>query len=956
MNKPTRLIALLVALSIVASLASAQGRITSPKQEFGFIVGEDYQLINSTQLSAYWKKLAAESDRMKLVEIGKSSEGRPMLMALISSPKNLGKLEQYKQISRRLALAQGLTDAEAKKLASQGKAVVWIDGGLHASEIVGSQQIVELVYQMLTGRDEETLKILDEVILLAVPVNPDGQELVANWYMREKDPLKRTMSGLPRLYQKYVGHDNNRDYYMVTQPETEAVSRQLYIEWHPQFLYNHHQTGPAGTVLFCPPFRDPFYYYFDPMVPVGTDLLGLAMHERFAAEGKPGAIMRSGASYSTWWNGGLRSTGYFHNVIGILTEMIGNPTPMDIPFIPDRVLPKGDYPYPIMPQKWHMRSSIDYSITADKAILDFAARRREEILFNRYVMGRNAIAKGNTDTWTFEPQQIAALQAQIEKDRSAAAPAAGAAQGPAGAGGGMRGGGSTPLKYYDLLRDPLKRDPRGYIIPSDQADFPTAVKFVNTLIKSGIAVQAATKPFTVLNKTYAAGSYVVKTAQAFRAHVISMFEPQDHPNDFAYPGGPPRPPYDSAGWTVAFQMGIKFDRILEPFDGPFQEIKGFAKLAGAPLPAVDAWPTAGFLLSHQVNDSAIVVNRVLKAKEDVFWLKKPFQTAKGLWPAGTIYIPNKPAVLPILSGAVKDLGLTFEAVDVRQVSFEIIQIKQPRLGVWDSYGGSMDSGWAQWILTQFEFPFEVVYAPGLDAGNLNSKFDVLVFVNGGIPAFGAGGRGGRGGAGGGQANADAVPAEYRAMVGSSSVDKTLPQIRKFIEGGGTVLAVGSATNLGYHLGLPIANHLVEKTPDGREVPLGNQKCYVPGSILQVRVDNTNPIAFGMPDVVDVFFNNSPVFDMLPDAALRGAQAAAWFESTNPLRSGWVWGDEYLWRGVQAVTAMVGKGKVFLFGPEITFRGQPHGTFKFLFNGIFLSGAREGIIGGVSGGAKNAPWN
>jgi len=937
MKKLARPIVLLVALAAVVALASAQGKITSPKQELGFNVGEDYQLINYTQLSAYWKKLAGESDRMKLVEIGKSSEGRPMLMAIISSPKNLGKLDLYKQISRRLALAQGLTDAEAKKLSLQGKAVVWIDGGLHATESVGSQQIVELVYQMLSGRDDETLRILDEVILLAVPVNPDGQELVANWYMREKDPLKRAMSGLPRLYQKYVGHDNNRDYYMVTQPETEAVSRQLYIEWHPQFLYNHHQSGPAGTVLFCPPFRDPFYYYFDPMVPVGTDLLGLAMHERFAAEGKPGAIMRSGASYSTWWNGGLRSTGYFHNVIGILTEMIGNPTPMDIPFIPDRVLPKGDYPYPIMPQKWHMRSSIDYSITADKAILDFAARRREEVLYNRYVMGRNAIAKGNTDTWTFEPQQIAALQAQIEKDRAAAAPAAGAGQ-AAPAGGGMRGGG-TPIKYYDMLRDPSKRDPRGFIISSAQADFSTATKFVNTLIKSGVTVHVATKPFTVLAKTYSAGSYVVKTAQAFRAHVISMFEPQDHPNDFAYPGGPPRPPYDSAGWTVAFQMGIKFDRILEPFDGPFQEIKGFAKLADgtAAVPAADAKSTAGFLLSHQVNDSAIVVNRLLKAKEEVTWLKKPFQTAKSPWPAGTIFIPFKPTVLPILSKAAKDLGVSFEAVDVRPAG-EAFRLKLPRLGVWDSYGGSMDSGWTQWILTQFEFPFEVVYAPGLDAGNLNAKYDVLVFVNGGIPAFGSGGRGGRGGGGGGQANLDAIPAEYRSMVGSSSVDKTLPQIRKFIEEGGTVLAVGGATSLGYHLGLPIANHLVEKTPDGREVPLGNQKYYVPGSILQVKVDNTNPIAYGMPDAVDVFFDNSPVFDMLPDAGLRGAQAAAWFESANPLRSGWVWGDEYLWRGVQAVTASVGKGKVFLFGPEITFRGQPHGTFKFLFNGIFIGGA------------------
>jgi hypothetical protein len=951
MNKLHRPIVLIVALAVIVSLAPAQGRITSPKQELGFNVGDDYQLINYTQLAAYWKRLAKESDRMKLVEIGKSSEGRPMLMAVISSPKNLGKLDLYKQISRRLALAQGLNDAEAKKLSMQGKAVVWIDGGLHATEIVGSQQLVELVYQILSGKDEETLRILDEVILLACPVNPDGQELVANWYMRDKDPLKRATSGLPRLYQKYVGHDNNRDYYMITQPETEAVSRQLYIEWHPQFLYNHHQSGPAGTVLFCPPFRDPFYYYFDPMVPVGTDLLGLAMHERFAAEGKPGAIMRSGASYSTWWNGGLRSTGYFHNVIGILTEIIGNPTPMDIPFIPDRVLPKGDYPYPIMPQKWHFRSSIDYSITADKAILDFAARRREEILYNRYVMGRNAIAKGSRDTWTFEPQQIAALQAQIAKDRAAAAPAAGAPPAAAGPGGGGMRGGGTPLKYYDMLRDPSTRDPRGFIISSAQADFPTATKFVNTLIKSGVTVHQATKPFTILNKTYSAGSYVVKTAQAFRAHVISMFEPQDHPNDFAYPGGPPRPPYDSAGWTVAFQMGIKFDRILEPFDGPFQEIKGFAKLPVSPLPT-PAWPTAGFLLSHQVNDSAVVVNRLLKAKEEVFWLKKPFQTPTGLWPAGTIFIPNKPAVLPILSKAIKDLGVSFEAVDAKQMPSDVLLLKLPRVGVWDTYGGSMDSGWAQWILTQFEFPFEVVYAPMLDAGNLGSKYDVLVFVGSGIPGFGPGGRGG----GGGQQNLDAIPQEYRGMIGSVTADKTIPQIRKFIEEGGTVLTVGGSTSLGYHLGLPIANHLVEKTPDGREVALSNQKYYVPGSILQVRVDNTNPIAYGMPDAVDVFFDNSPVFDMLPDAGLRGAQAAAWFESANPLRSGWVWGDEYLWRGVQVVTAAVGKGKVFLFGPAITFRGQPHGTFKFLFNGIFLSTAESRLIGGVVGGAKSPGSN
>ena len=955
MKKLQRPALLIAALAVLAALAAAQAPITSPKQEFGFNVGDDYVLINYTQLVAYWKKLAKESDRMKLFEIGKTSEGRTMLMAVISAPRNLAKLELYKQISQRLSAAQRLTDADARRLAVQGRAVVWIDGGLHASEVAGSQQIIELVYQMLSGQDAETLRILDDVILLACPVNPDGQELVADWYMREKDPAKRTMGGLPRLYQKYVGHDNNRDFYMVTQPETTAVSRQLFIDWDPQIIYNHHQSGPAGTVLFCPPFRDPFYYYFDPMIPLGTDLVGLAMHERFAAEGKPGAIMRSGASYSTWWNGGLRSTGYYHNAIGILTEIIGSPTPQEIPFIPDRVLPKGDYPYPIMPQKWHFRSTIDYLMTANKAILDYASRQREELLYDRYIMGRNAVAKGGTDTWTFEPQQIAGLQAQIEKDRAAASPA-GTAGAPApaagGAGfGGMRGGGA-PLKYYDMLRDPAKRDPRGYVIPAAQADFPTAVKFVNTLIKSGIVVHQATKPFTVLDKTYAAGSFVVKTAQAYRAHVISMFEPQDHPNDFAYPGGPPRPPYDSAGWTVAFQMGVTFDRILEAFDGPFVEVKGFATPPAGTMPAVSS-PVGGYLLSHQVNDAAIVVNRLLKAKEDVFWLKKPLQTASGLWPAGTIFIAPKPSVLPILTSAAKDLGLSFEAVDVQQTPNDVLRLKPPRLAVWDTYGGSMDSGWAQWILTQFEFPFDVIYAPTLDAGNLIAKYDVLVFLGGGIPAFGPGARGGRGGGGfGGQMNPESIPAQYRGMIGSITADKTIPQLRKFVEEGGTILTVGGATSLGYHFGLPIANHLTEKTADGREVAIPTTKFYVPGSILKVRVDPANPIAYGMPDAVDVFFDSSPVFDLLPDAAQRGASAACWFESANPLRSGWVWGDEYLWRGTAVVTAGLGKGKVALFGPEITFRGQPHGTFKLLFNGIFLSAAESGIIGGPAGGAKN----
>jgi len=423
MNRRLHLVRVAAFLLITSTTAVAQNKITSPKEQLGFNFGDDYQLANYSQLVDYWKKLAGQSDRMKLVEIGKSAEGRTMVMAIITAPENQRKLEHYRDIARRLATAEGLTDEQAHALAAEGNAVVWIDGGLHATEVLGAQQLMELVYQMVSMNDPETLRILKDVILLATPVNPDGLDLVANWYMREQDPMKRSLAGLPRLYQKYIGHDNNRDFYMVNQPETEAINRVFFHDWFPQIVYNHHQTGPVGTVLFARPFRDPFNYYLDPLVPIGIDLVGAAMHSRFIAENKPGATMRSGSSYSTWWNGGLRTVCYFHNMIGLLTESIGNPTPIEIPFLPQRQLAKGDLPFPIAPQKWHFRQSIDYSITANRAVLDLASKHREDFLFNIYRMGKNSIERGSEDYWTITPKRIAEVQAAIAKDSPQAAQA-----------------------------------------------------------------------------------------------------------------------------------------------------------------------------------------------------------------------------------------------------------------------------------------------------------------------------------------------------------------------------------------------------------------------------------------------------------------------------------------------------------------------------------------------------
>jgi hypothetical protein len=259
-----------------------------------------------------------------------------------------------------------------------------------------------------------------------------------------------------------------------------------------------------------------------------------------------------------------------------------------------------------------------------------------------------------------------------------------------------------------------------------------------------------------------------------------------------------------------------------------------------------------------------------------------------------------------------------------------------RVALWDQYGGSMPSGHTRWLLEQFEFPFEVVYPATVDAGNLASKYDVIVLPSGAVPS--RAGRGGGGGGGFGFAlDTTTIPAEFRPTLGRFSAARTVPALKQFLEAGGTVVAVGTSANLGTQLGLPLVNALVEKTSTGTERELSADKFYVPGSVLRVQVDTTLSVSAGLPGSLDVFYDNSPAFRLGSDAAAKGVRALAWFPTATPLRSGWAWGQNYLDGAVEAAEATVGKGKLYMFAPEITFRGQPHGTFKWLFNSIYGGG-------------------
>lgn len=950
-------LSLIVALSFLSAFGSAllaQGKVSSPTEVFGHSVGEDHFLANYSQLVSYWRKLAKESPRMIVEEIGKTSYGQKMLMAVISSPKNMSRLDRYRQSSKRLALARNLSETDARRIASAAKSVVWIDAGMHATESIAAQNILELVYRMTSRNDAETLRILDNVILLVCPANPDGMEMVANAYMANKK-----VGRLPVLYQRYVGHDNNRDFYMSNMRETEAINRVLYRRWLPQIVYNHHQSAPRGTIIFTPPFRDPFNYNVDPLVIRGIELVAAHINHRFASEGKRGVISRTGAPYSTWWNGGLRTTTYFHNMIGILTEVFGKPEPTKLVQSYSRRLPYGDYPMPIASTLWHARQTIEYLQTSNMAILDLAARYREDLLYNSYVMGRNAIKMGNRDNWTPTPRLLAIAKKRRPEPsrRRGRRRAAGGASTAEDQRAEEREDGNVEkiekVQEVDAFADPDLRDARGYILPKGQADFSAATRFVNILRKSGVEVMQATTDFNVNGTRYGRGSYVVKAAQAFRAQVMDMFEPQWHPDDLGS-GGEPVRPYDSAGWTPAMQMGVTFDKILDGFDGPFRAIEGLAK----DLPGSVTDGKAGFVMSHAESNSYRASNRLLTAGETVYWTTIDWKLGKKTLPAGSIFISKKKGTFKRIKALAADLGLDFLGV-ASVPPGEVLQLKLPRIGLFDVYGGHMPTGWAQWVLEQFEFPVDLVFGKRIHDGKLIDDYDALIFLTG-LP------RAGNARAGNARTGAASRRRRRRSRVDEEEAlriakamppfrdwsrvserlvrlekDKAIPALEAFVEAGGTLLAMGSqATLVSKHFKLPIVEGVFVKDKKGKLRRSASSEFFIPGSLVNITVDRNTLLGYGLPSKMSTMFRRSPVFALDKEKNTSGIAVVSSYTKKDTLASGWAIGQEFLHGKDVVLSIPRGKGSILLYGADVLYRGQPLASFKFVFNGILGAAARR----------------
>jgi len=531
--------------------------VPTPEETLGFRPGADYKLANYSMIVGYYRKLAAAvPERIRVLEIGPTAKGQPMIMAIISSPENMRQLDRYRDISRRLALTRGLTDAQARELAHQGKAVIWIDSGLHASEVASAQHAPELAYRVITEETPEMQFIRDNTILLQVPVmNPDGLNLIADWYQKNVG-TPYELADMPWLYHIYVGHDNNRDWYAMNQPETRNVARVLYQEWFPQIVYNHHQAGPFPSRIFVPPFDEPMNLSIPPLVMRGVHLVGDAMTTRFEKEGKAGAVSRMG--FDTWWNGGMRTAPYFHNMVGILTEtaLYKYATPRF--YKPEEIpqnfrngvfaqIPSSSYPHPWLGGWWHLRDAVEYMLTGSMAVLDVGARMREDWLYNIYQMGRWAIETGE------------------------------------------------------------KGGPYGYVIPQEQWDQGSAVEMLNMLRLGAVEVQRAKAEFVADSKKYPAGSHVILASQPFRAYVVDLLERQKYPDLREYAGGPPKRPYDITGWTLPLQMGINVARIEKPFSADLEAIDTVAEPVRQP---------EGYL-SRRENASFRWVNQALRSGKAV---------------------------------------------------------------------------------------------------------------------------------------------------------------------------------------------------------------------------------------------------------------------------------------------------------------------------------------------------
>lgn len=657
-------------LGQVAFTTNAAANVPTPESVLGHRPGDDFYLVNYDESREYFHKLAASSNRIKLITVGKTTRGLDWEIAIISSPENLTNLDKYKDIARKLADGRGLTDESATALAREGKAIVHIDGGLHSTEVAGAQQSVNLAYKLVSSQgDPEVDAILNNVILMLWPtLNPDGQNEVVAWY-RKNAGTTFEISPLPDLYQEYVGHDNNRDGYMNNMVESQDVTR-AELEWDPVIFYCHHQTAPFPTRIFIPPFVEPISSNMHPLMGRWLSAIGTNIAAYLDEHGMPGAVNRVG--FDNWYPGFLDYTHIFRNSIAFFTEtaLYRYATPR---FYTVDEFPKEQrglrsevfYSSPWKGGWWRLRDAVNYMEGASMAVLDTAVKYREELLFNRYQAARDNVAKFR------------------------------------------------------------KEPPFAYVIPLGQRDLPEAATLVQKLMIDGIEVHQAAKTFHANGRDYEPGTWVVLMDQPFSPLVKELFEPQEYPELRETPTSVPKRPYDVTGWTLPMQMGVQVAPVLEPVGAEqraaLKRIEQFAPPAGG----VDG-TGAVFVLSHKPNASFKAVNEILASGGHAGFSTTEAETSAGS-EIGAIVVTGVDREK--MSKIARENSLSVRVVAASPK--DVVTVKKPRVGLYRAWVPIIDEGWSRWILENYDFAPVTLRNGDIQAGNLRDRFDAIILPDAG---------------------------------------------------------------------------------------------------------------------------------------------------------------------------------------------------------------------------------
>jgi len=859
-----------VLLCLLLAVPLSAASLPTPESVFGFLPGADYKLATYDQSVAFFKKAAASSKYVKLLEAGKTSQGRTMYYAIVSAPENLAKLDRYREIARRLAHPQALDEIEARRLAREGKAFVHIDGGLHSTEVAGWSHTPQLLYDLVSRTSDRTVKaILDNVVLFLWPtINPDGQQMVAEWYMQNVG-TPYELSPLPRLYQEYVGHDNNRDAYMLNMIESRAIEH-YWRQWEPQIIYVHHQSGPFPTRIWLPPFSEPVGANAPYLMSREVNMIGMAIAKGLEEHGQVGAT-HMGTAFDAWYPGYIDYAPMFKNIAAFWTEtalyQYATPHTYTIDDFPENMRDErvqSLYASPWPPGRWRLRDAVEYMETASLSVLEYAAKYKESLLFDRYKAGVDQIALGR------------------------------------------------------------KKPPYGYRVPKEQRDPVAAVELLRRLAFGGVRV-------------YDSGdAWIVPTDQEFGAIAREVLDTQTYPDLRQYPGGPPERPYDAAGWTLPMQMAVTVEPLTDPIA---DEARQSLKLLGS-APAIKITPTT---YDAALNADAAPFDSVPGAGFDTEPLaaaivpppgritgsgsllaidaaqNNAYRAINRAWQHGaTVQLAADRFVIGGLTPDAQGELVTSLALRAERANEApgARTIRRPRVGLFQPWTGSMDTGWTRWVLEQYGFTPTLVHPEDFKSP-LGDTIDVLVVADDArVPVAGAtaGGRSGRGGS------------EIRPEYAYQLAAEDLQRFEQFIRGGGTLVCISNASAFAIQqFKLPVTNAVSG---------LRSDDFFLRGSLVEVVRDRSHPVMAGMSDRAAVFVDFSPVFDTAE--GFNGAVIAKYADSGSPLLSGYLIGETYLHGKAAALDVPLGGGHVILLGFRPTWRGQSFGTFKVLFNSLLLA--------------------